>query len=128
MQMVGLLVSNSWMYFTIMLVIVFACYIVLMLRFGKSLLRKLFGGGSKAEWAMYSISAFVAHAFLFVLWRMHEQNNLLHFGVLVFSIWSFVILYYAIINTHGRTKRQLEADYARKIIASGEEHYQKMRW
>ena len=48
------------------------------------------------------------------------------FLVLVFSIWSFVILYYAIINTHDRTKKRLEADYARKIIASGEEHYQKM--
>jgi len=113
-------------YFAIMLVIVFACYIVLMLRFGKPLLRKLFSGGNKIEWAMYSVSAFVAHAFLFVLWRMHEQNNLLHFGVLVFSIWSFVILYYAIINTHDKTKKQFEANYAKEIIASSGEHYQKM--
>ena len=113
-------------YFVIVLVIVFACYIALMLRFGKPLLKKLFDGGSKVEWALYSISAFMAHTFLFLLLRVHEKNNLLHFGALVFLIWSFLILYYAIINTHDRTKKQLEANYAKEIITSGEEHYQKM--
>ena len=116
-------------YFVMMLVavaVVFVCYIVLVLRFGRPLLKKLFNGGSRAEWALYSASAFIAHTFLFVLWRVHEQNNLLHFGALVFLIWSFAILCYAIINTHEKTRKRLEADYAREIIASGEEHYQKM--
>jgi len=116
-------------YFILMLIVIsliFVCYIVLVLRFGKPLLKKLFDGGNKPQWALYSISAFMAHTFLFILWKMHEQNNVLHFGALIFSAWSFFILHYAIINTHDRTKKRLEADYARKIIASGEEHYQKM--
>jgi len=116
-------------YFLIMIIantVIFICYIVFVFRLGKSFLRKLFSGGSKGEWALYAASAFVAHTFLFVLWRIHEQNNPVHFASVIFLMWSLVILYYAIINTHEKTKKQFEADYAREIIASGEGHYQEM--
>jgi len=116
-------------YFLIILVLiclVFITYTVLTLRFGKPLLKKIFDGGTKAEWALYSMSALAAHVFVFVLWGLREQSTLLHFGVLVSLMWSFAILCYAIINTHDRTKKQFEASYAKEIIASGEEHYQKM--
>ncbi|MCL2233003.1 MAG: GHKL domain-containing protein [Treponema sp.] len=116
-------------YFILMLIaicFVFISYIVLVLRFGKPLLKKLFDGGKRAEWALYSAGAFVSHTALFVLWRIHEQDNIIHFGALLFLLWSFSILYYAIINTHDRARKQFEADYAREIIASGEGHYQKM--
>jgi len=115
--------------FILMLVIIAVVligYIVLVFRFGKPLLKKLFNGGKKVEWALYAASAFVAHTFLFSIWRILELNNILHFGSVFFSIWSFILLYYAIINTHEKTKKQLEADYSREIIASGSEHYQKM--
>jgi len=120
---------GSFEYFFIMLIVItifFICYIVLVFKFGKSFLRKLFNGGSKGEWALYAVSAFVAHTFLFILWRIHEQNNLVHFSALIFLMWSFIILYYAIINTHDKTKKQFEVNYAREIIASGEGHYQEM--
>jgi len=115
--------------FTVMLIVitvVFMGYLVLVFWFGKPFLKKLFNGGKRAEWALYAVSAFVAHTFLFILWRIHELNNIIHFAALFFLIWSFIILYYAVITTHDRTKKQLEADYAKEIIASGGEHYQKM--
>jgi len=116
-------------HFTAMLIVialVFIGYLVLVFRFGKRFLKKIFDGGKKAEWALYAASAFAAHTFLFIFWRIHEQNNIMHFGALLFFIWSFIILYYAVITTHDRTKKQFEADYAKEIIASGGEHYQKM--
>jgi len=116
-------------YFIMMLAAItfaFVCYIVFVFRFGRPLLKKLFDGGKRAEWALYSASAFVTHTALFVLWRIHEQGNTVHFVALLFLLWSFIILYYAIINAHDRARKQFEAGYAREIIASGEGHYQKM--
>ena len=116
-------------HFTAMLItiaFVFTGYLVIVFRFGKRFLKKLFNGGKKTEWALYAASAFIVHTFLFIFWRIHEQNNPVHFGALLFLIWSFIVLYYAVITTHDRTKKQFEADYAKEIIASGGEHYQKM--
>ena len=115
--------------FLLMLVTVivfFTAYIVLMVKFGKHLLKRFFEGGSKAEWALYMIATLVVHTFLFVLWRIHEQGNVLHLFTLIFLVWSFIILCYAIINTHEKARRKYEADFAHDIIATGRDHYQKM--
>jgi len=120
---------GSFEYFVMMVVaniLIFICYIIFVFKFGKSFLKKIFNGGSRGEWVLYAVSAFVAHTFLFILWRIHEQNNLIHFSAVIFLMWSFIILYYAIINTHDKTKKQFEVNYAREIIASGEGHYQEM--
>ncbi|MCL2208879.1 MAG: GHKL domain-containing protein [Treponema sp.] len=106
--------------------LVSAGYIIFIFRFGRELLKKFFIGGSKSEWAFYMITAFVAYIALFVLRKMHIQNNLIHFGILIFLIWSFIILCFAIINTHDRMKQKQEADFARDIISTGRGHYQKM--
>jgi len=110
----------------ITVVLVFSVYIILMVKFGKQLLKRFFEGGSKAQWTLYMVSTLVAHTAVFILWRLHHQNNLTHFFALIFIVWSFVILCYAIINTHEKAKRKYEADFARDIIATGRDYYQKM--
>ena len=105
---------------------IIAVYIVLILRFGKLLMKKLFEGGSKSEWALYMITSIVAYTSLFVLRKIHVQNNLLHFGALLFLMWSYFILCFAILNTHEKSKQKQEKDFARNIISSSREHYKKM--
>jgi len=119
--------SNEIFFFMLVTVIlVFTVYIILMFKFGKQLLKKFFEGGSKSEWTLYMISTLAAHTAIFILWRVHEQGNSLHLFALIFILWSFVILCYAIINTHEKTKRKYEAGFAYKIISTGREYYQKM--
>ena len=78
----------------------FIAYITLAVKYGKQLLKRFFEGGSKAQWTLYLITTLIAHTALFVLWRVHEANNILYFFALIFLMWSFIILCYAIINTH----------------------------
>ncbi|MCL2245184.1 MAG: ATP-binding protein [Treponema sp.] len=104
----------------------FTAYIIFVLKFGKRVLEKIFGSGSKKEWALYMISIFILYYSQFFLQRIHVQNNLFYFIAQIFLIWSFIILCYAIINTNEKTKQKYEADFARGIIATGRGHYKKM--
>ena len=118
--------NEIFLFMLVTVILVFTVYIILVLKFGKQLLKRFFEGGSKAQWTLYMITTLIAHTAVFILWRVHEQNNLLHFFALIFILWSFVILCFAIINTHDKAKRKYEIDFAREIIATGRGHYQKM--
>ena len=118
--------NEIFMCMLITIMLFFTVYIILVLKFGKQLLKKFFEGGSKSEWTLYMVTTLVAHTALFVLWRVHEQNNLLHFFALLFILWSFVILCFAIINTHEKARRKYEAEFAYNIISTGRDLYQKM--
>ena len=106
--------------------IAFTVYIIFVLKFVKRALEKIFGSGSKKEWALYMTSIFILYYSQFFLQRIHVPNNLFYFVAQIFLIWSFIILCYAIINTHEKTKQKYEADFARDIITTGREHYRKM--
>jgi len=111
---------------TILLVLVFFFYILLTLKHGRHITEKFFDGGSEKDWTLYLISTFIIYTFLFFISKIHESGSILHFASLIFIIWSFAILCYAIINAHDKTRNQHEANFAREIIASGEGHYQRM--
>jgi len=118
--------DEIFLFMLVTVIFVFTVYIILILKFGRRLLKRFFEGGSKSEWILYMITTLAAHTAIFILWRVHEQNNLLHFFALIFIVWSFLILCYAIINTHEKAKRKYEADFSRDIIATGREYYQKI--
>lgn len=80
--------------------LLYALYIILIFKFGKKVLNLLFGSGSKSEWVLYMTSAAILHIMLFILRKIHAQNNIIHFVALIFLVWSFGILCFAIINTH----------------------------
>jgi len=118
--------DEIFLFMLVTIISVFTVYIIMILKFGRQLLKRFFEGGSKSEWTLYMITTLAAHTAIFILWRMHEQNNLLHFFALIFIVWSFLILCYAIINTHEKARRKYEADFSRDIITTGREYYQKI--
>lgn len=89
--------------------LIFTGYIILMLKFGKQLLKSFFEGGNRGEWILYTTATLIAYILLFLLWRVHNQGNIYYFISLLFLMWSFIILCFAIINTH---KKAANARYA----------------
>ena len=114
-------------YLTLMTVtlIVFAGYMVVLIMFGRRLLKRLFEPGSPGEWLVYSLGAFFSF-FLLMLLRSAGISPVLFILLLLFIFWSFSVLCYAIIQTHDQTKKSIEADFAEGIISTGRDHYQKL--
>lgn len=108
--------------------VLYSLYIFLINKYGRKFLNMIFESGNKRQWALYMTNMMVTHLLLFILRRLHsgQGGNVIHFIALLFLIWSFIILCYAIINTNEKTKQKHEADFAKEIIASGEAHYKKM--
>jgi len=120
---------GSFMIFLMMIFAVFisfTIYIILVLKYGKQLLKKIFDSGSKKEWALYMISIFIIYYVQYILQRTHIQHSVFYFGMQIFMIWSFIILCYAIINTRSKAKEKYDAQFARNIISTGREYYQKI--
>jgi hypothetical protein len=103
-----------------------ALYIIWTYKYGRKLLNLIFERGTKIEWSIYMISAAITHYAMFIMRLQHQGNNLLHYLLLLFIIWSFAILCYAIINTHKKSEKSHEADYAANVISTGQEYYQKI--
>ena len=112
--------------FLVIMIIVFTVYLLLVHRFGRILLEKLFAHGNNKEWVFYSIGAGVSWIILEITRGLFTYNLLIALSVLFFVLWSFIILCYALINTQEKTKQKYEADLAREIISSSRDHYQKM--
>jgi sensor histidine kinase regulating citrate/malate metabolism len=54
-------------------------------------------------------------------------HNVAVYSLTIFStIFSLIVLCYAIINTQEKTRQRAEAEFARGIVSSGREYYQKM--
>ncbi|MCL2801082.1 MAG: GHKL domain-containing protein [Treponema sp.] len=129
---IGFMQYGEQVYFLSLMIIsfiVFFVYVILVWRFGRQLLERLFAYGHSKEWALYSLSAAITFFILEIISRLFFGNiyNLpAALIILLFVLWSFIILCFAIINTHEKTKKQYEAEFARDIISSGREHYQKM--
>lgn len=106
-------------------IVVCAVYIVLVFRFGWQILDRLFVDGHSHEWVLYSLGGLFSYVIIVVLQLLMEKTALLFF-VTLFVLWSFGILCFAIINTHEKSKQRYEANFARNIVSSGRDHYQKM--
>ena len=104
--------------------LMYSVYIALIALFGRQIFARLFVGDPRVEWALYSLGAMFAYSvMMFANNRMHGIEAIM---VLLFCLWSFVILCFAIINTREKAMKSYEAELARSIIATGSDHYQKM--
>ena len=101
-------------------------YIMLVVKFGRKLFKKVFAFGRAKEWILYLLSAAASWLLLEFLHPIYQSNLIMALAVMFFVMWSFIILLFAIINTHERMKQKYEADFSRDIIATGREHYQRM--
>lgn len=118
--------NNADVIFVFILVMVmFAAYAVLMFKYGRLVFQKLFIHGHPAEWALYSFGAVFSFVIMIVI-RNTTLSAWQHIFALLFILWSFAVLCFAIINTHEKSKQRYEAEFASDIISTGREHYEKM--
>jgi len=116
----------SYLMLIIITFILYFFYIILVLKFGRKLLKKVFAYGREKEWILYLLTAAISWLILEYLPPLFHSNLIMALTVMFFVVWSFIILIFAIINTHERMKQKYEADFARDIISSGRDHYRKM--
>lgn len=119
--------DTYWLIYLIAVIVIYGIYIWAVLRFGKRFFDKLFIEGRTSEWALYTFSSLVA---FFAMGALYETlinvNNPLFLLVLCAIIWSYIMLCFAIINTHEKTRQKYETDLAREIISSGRVYYEKL--
>ncbi|MCL2184979.1 MAG: GHKL domain-containing protein [Treponema sp.] len=106
--------------------ILYFIYLLLVLKLGRKLFKKVFAYGHEKEWIIYLLSAAASWLILEFIPPLFQSNLTMALVIMSFVIWSFFILLFAIINTHERMKQKYEADFARDIISTGREHYRKM--
>jgi len=116
----------SFLMLIIITFILYSVYIILVLKFGRKLFKKVFAFGHAKEWILYLLSAAASWLILEYLPPLFQSNQIMALIVMTFVMWSFIILIFAIINTHERMKQKYEANFARDIISTGRDHYHKM--
>ena len=109
----------------VLAVLLLGAYLAAVLRFGRRLFDRLFINGRPGEWAIYSFGA-VASFFIALEIRHDSVGGWLYIGLVLFILWSFGVLCFAIVNTHEKTKHKYEADFAASIISSASGHYQQI--
>ena len=117
--------GNFNLFWILILLVMYSIYVILLHFFGRKLFRRMFIDGRHVEWAVYAFGAIFSYI-IFVDYQARFLFNGEHGIIIVFAIWSFIILCFAIINTHEKSKQKYEAEFARDIISSGEDHYKKM--
>jgi signal transduction histidine kinase len=119
--------DTYWLIYLIAVLVIYGIYIWAVLRFGKRFFDKLFVEGRTSEWALYTFSSLLAFLAMGILYlNLININTPLFLLILCAITWSFIMLCFAVINTHEKTKQKYEADLAREIITSGRGYYEKL--
>jgi len=105
--------------------IIYGAYVFVLFRYGVKTFKRLFSQGNNLEWLVYSLGVIFSYVLLIVS-DNYVHNLIFKMLILFFIIWNFVILCFAIINTYEKSRQHFEADFARSIISSGKEHFNKM--
>jgi signal transduction histidine kinase len=119
--------EKYWLIYLIAVLVIYAVYIWAVLRFGKQFFDKLFSEGRNSEWALYTAGSLLAFAAIGVLYNYLISINTAVFLLALSAItWGYLMLCFAIINTHEKAKQKYEAELAREIISSGRGYYEKV--
>ena len=125
----GIFLSPSHVNFSLILfwvmLIVYALFVIISVKYGRTLFEKLLKYGGRGEWGLYAFGALYSFVFLSIS-RDFPGSVLQYIMLILFVIWSFAVFCLAIINAHEKAKQKLEAEFAHSIIATGRDHYQKM--
>jgi sensor histidine kinase YesM len=125
----SIFISMNEAYFTrilfIEMLVVYTTYAIFMVKFSKRLMNRMLNSGNKIVWLLYSAGA--VYSFVFLTISRDFPGSLLQYILLIiFVLWSFVILCVTIINTHEKVKQKNDAELARSIIAFSRDRYHKM--
>jgi signal transduction histidine kinase len=116
-----------WITFLIAVLALSAVYLYLVFRFGKRFYEKLFMLGRTSEWAIYAVSSLLSFFAMTAFYTYLINDYTLVFLLTLCTItWSYILLCFAIINTHEKTRQKYDADLAREIISSGRGYYDKL--
>ncbi|MCL1910951.1 MAG: GHKL domain-containing protein [Leptospirales bacterium] len=115
-----------WLAMLVITLLILTVYIVAVIKFGRRLFDELFIYGSSKEWGLYALNAGICFAAVEAVYVFLNESPATGILVIFFVLWNIIILCYAIINTHQKTKQKYEADFALGIISAGHGHYQKM--
>jgi signal transduction histidine kinase len=99
---------------------------LLIWRFGRSLMQKLFGNGTEKEWSLYALSSIICFFVMPIIYPALAEFTFIIYFLFFFVAWFLIILCFAIINTHEKTRQKYEADLAHEIISSGRGYYEKL--
>lgn len=108
-------------------------YVAFMLMRGKWLYQNLFVDSRFRLWAIYSLYPIAAMSALNAMFYADgisfpapERSTAAYVLLTLFIFAGFLILCATIINTHEKTRKTAEAEFARSVLSSGREHYQQM--
>jgi signal transduction histidine kinase len=101
-------------------------YIILVWRFGRSLIKRLFAYGTEKEWFLYALSAMISYVVLATVYPTLAAYSKIVLVIVLYIAWFLLILCFAIINTHDKTRQKYDAELAREIISSGRGYYEKL--
>ncbi len=112
-------------FYILLMLLLLISYLFFIIKLGRNLLKKLFENGKTSEWILYSLGAIFSFVILTTLRII--PNSIFHVILLqLFILWSFGLLCFAIINTYEKERQKSEKEFAKSIVSSGREHYQKI--
>jgi sensor histidine kinase YesM len=115
----------TYLFWTIGTIFLYIIHLVLMIRLGKTFFEHLYAPGRTKEWIIYVICAIWSFSLLVIINNTIEDTAInLYFNTA--ALVGFCVLCYAIINTHKKTQKRIEAEFAKNLVSSSREHYQKM--
>jgi sensor histidine kinase YesM len=117
--------SRTPLLLAVISILLLSGYLAFALKFGRRIFQRLFAGGDSLEWALYSLGSIFSFVVIIVM-RHTLGSGWVYILLLFLTMWSLIMLCYAIINTHEKTKQKIDAEFAISLVSSGREHYQKM--
>jgi signal transduction histidine kinase len=115
-----------WLAMLVMPAAALLVYIILVWRFGRVLIEKLFSFGTEKEWSLYALSSVICFIVLSSIYPSMAEYTAIVLLLLFFIAWFLIILCFAIITTHEKTRQKYETDLAKEIISSGRGYYDKL--
>jgi signal transduction histidine kinase len=99
---------------------------ILVWRFGRGLIQKLFAYGTEKEWSLYALSSVICFLAMPIIYPALAEYTAVVLFLIFFAAWFLIVLCFAIINTHEKSKQKYETELAREIISSGRDYYEKL--
>lgn len=107
------------------LLMIYTAYAVIVTKKRRIVYEKLFAHGSTREWVIYSFVGLFSFGVMAIS-RITAASALYFIIILLFILLSFSVLCFAVVNTNEKSRQRYEADFAREVMSSGRDHYQKM--
>jgi hypothetical protein len=101
-------------------------YNILVWRFGQTLIKRLFSYGTEKEWSLYALSSMISYIVLATVYPTLAAYSGIVLVIVFYIAWFILILCFAIINTHEKSRQKYDADLAKEIISSGRGYYEKL--